>query len=317
MTMTAIGAPGPIWRGDGPPVGVREILGHLDAAVARAKADVSTPDPQKTARTSGTVADLSNAVQKARLSLRYLPLVSPDDGRIEGLEALVRWPHPERGLVPGGAFLRHAEHHGLTGPIAEWVWAEALRNVKDWDASLPPGRVPPVHINLSLSEFWHPDVVGDLQRRASEALVSPSRIRLEIPESAVARRTDGAKTILEDLARAGFVPWLDRFGEGGTPLRELDSLPIRHAKLNSGMAWQTNGGRGRPRPALGSLLSLGHDLGWTLAVGGVETSEQASALRALPCDLAQGFFLHGLVDASQAAALMRQSGRSETPSAPL
>ena len=182
--------------------------------------------------------------------------------------------------------------------------------LKEWDAALPPGRVPPVHINLSLSEFWHPDLLGDVQRRASEAAVSPTRIRLEIPEAAVARRTESANTILEDLSRAGFEPWLDRFGEGGTPLRELDSLPFRHAKLNSAMAWQTNGGRGRPRAALGSLLSLGHDLGWSLAVGGVETAVQASALRDLHCDFAQGFFFHGLVDASQAAALMRQSGRA-------
>jgi EAL domain-containing protein (putative c-di-GMP-specific phosphodiesterase class I) len=241
------------------------------------------------------------------LGVRYLPLVSPADGRLEGLEALVRWPRPEHGLVPGGAFLRHAEHHGLTVPIAELVWGEALRNLEDWDASLPPGCVPPLHINLSLSEFWHPDLVADLERRTAEAVVSPSRIRLEIPESAVARRIDGAKAILEDLARAGFELWLDRFGEGGTPLRDLDSLPLRHAKLNSGTAWQTNGGAGQPRAALGSLLSLGHALGWSLAVGGVETWEQAGALRSLSCDFAQGFFFHGLVDASQAAALMRQS----------
>jgi len=314
MTMSAIGAPGPIWKGHDPPVGAQEVLGHLDSAVARAKAEVPEPDPRMSAPTSGTAAELSNAVQKARLSLRYLPLVSPADGRIEGLEALVRWPHPEHGLVPGGAFLRHAEHHALTGPIAEWVWAEALRNLKDWDASLPPGRVPPVHINLSLSEFWHPDLVSDLRRRTSEAVVSPSRIRLEVPESAVARRTDSAKAILEDLARAGFEPWLDRFGEGGTPLRELDSLPFRYAKLNSAMAWQTNGGAGQPRAALRSLVSLSHDLGWSLAVGGVERSEQASALRALRCDFAQGFFFHGLLDAAQAAALLRQSSGEEAPS---
>jgi PAS domain S-box-containing protein len=307
MTLSAIGAPGPIWKGDGTVVGAQEVLGHLDAAVARAKADVSTPDPPKSAPPSGSVAELWNAVQKARLHLRYLPLVSPADGRLEGLEALVGWSHPEHGLVPGGAFLPRAEHHGLTGPIAEWVWAEALRHIKEWDASLPPGRVPPVHINLSLSELWHPDLVADLERRTAEAAVSPSRVRLEIPESALARRTDTASSILEGLARAGFEAWLDRFGEGGIPLRDLDSLPFRHAKLDREIAWQTNGAAGRPRAALGSLLSLGHDLGWSLAVGGVETEEQASALRALDCDWAQGFFFHGLVDASRAAALMRQS----------
>jgi PAS domain S-box-containing protein len=320
LTMSAIGAPGPIWRGDGPPVGAQEVLGHLDAAVAHAKADVGTPDPPRSGRTSVTVAELSNAVQKARLSLRYLPVVSPADGRLEGLEALVRWPHPEHGLVTGGAFLRQAEHHGLTGPIAEWVWAEALRNLREWDASLPPDRVLPLHINLSLSEFWHPDLVADLERRAAEATVSPSRIRVEVPESAVARRTDRAMTVLDDLAGAGFEPWLDHFGEGGIPLRELGSLPVRHAKLASVLAWQTNAEESRPagpRPLLGSLLSLGHDLGWSLAVGGVETREQASAVSAMGCDLAQGFFYHGLVDASQAAALMRQSSGRDTHSAPL
>jgi PAS domain S-box-containing protein len=320
MTMSAIGAPGPIWRGDGPPVGAQEVMGHLDAAVAQAKTDGPTPDARAIARTSANLTDLSNAVQKARLSLRYLPVVSPADGRIEGLEALVRWPHPEHGLITGGAFLRQAEHHGLTGPIAEWVWAEALRNLKDWDASLPPGRVPPMHINLSLSEFWHPDLVGDLERRAARAAVSPARIRVEVPEAAVARRSDSAKTILEDLARSGFEPWIDRFGAGGIPLRELDSLPIRHAKLDSVLAWRTNGGPARPlepRAALGSLLSLGHDLEWSISVGGVETGEQADALRALDCDLAQGFFFHGPMDASQAAALMRQSTAQETRSDPI
>jgi EAL domain-containing protein (putative c-di-GMP-specific phosphodiesterase class I) len=172
--------------------------------------------------------------------------------------------------------------------------------------------VAPVHLNLSVSEFWTSDLAAGLERRALDAMVDPARIRLEIPESAVARRTSAAHHILAELAAAGFEPWLDRFGEGGTQLRDLDSLPFRNVKLTPSIAWSTNGNAGRPRAMLGSLLALGHDLGWREADAGVETRRQAEALAHVACDLGQGFFYHGLLDASQAAAVMRHSPDAES-----
>ncbi|MGE0160400.1 MAG: EAL domain-containing protein [Gemmatimonadales bacterium] len=304
MTMSAVGAPVPVWSGDGPPEGAHDVLRELDAAVDRAQAEPAEPRPSAPAPRQ--IAELVSAVQKAQLRLCYLPLISLRDGSLAGLEALVRWSRPDHGIVPGRAFLRDAEHHGLMAAIGEWVWWEALRAIREWDATLAPGRVPPVHLNLSVTEFWQARLVGDLERRTAEAMVAPSRIRLEVPESAVARRTSSAQRILESMAGAGFVPWLDRFGEGGTRLRDLESMPFRHVKLPTSIAWRSNGHPGPPRATLASVLALGRDLGWTMAVGGVESREQAETLRALGCDLAQGYFYHGTLDPTQAAALMRR-----------
>jgi len=313
MTMSAVGAPGPIWSGEDPPLGTQEVLREVDFAVTRAKAAPSSrrrparPRP----RSNGEIRELSSAVQKAQLQLRYLPLISLEDGRLAGLEALVRWYRPKHGIMPGRAFIRHAEQQGLIGPIGQWVWREALNHMKEWDAAVAPDLVPPVHLNLSSTEFWSPDLVSDLERRMSETAIAPSRVRIEVPESAVARRTSVAHAILDGLAASGFEAWLDRFGEGGTQLRALDSLPFRHVKLTPTIAWGSNGNAARPRPILRSLLCLGHDLGWKIAVAGVETRSQAEILGSIACDVGQGFFYHGLLDASQAAALMRQSKHGE------
>jgi PAS domain S-box-containing protein len=312
MTMSAIGAPGPIWSGDDPAVAALDVLRTLETAVTRAKADQVVRPGRARGRTNGEAAELSTAVKKAQLELRYLPLVSLEDGEVAGLEALVRWSRPKHGTVPGQGVIHYAEQQGLMGAIGEWVWGEALRQVREWDATLTPGPVPPLHLNLSVSEFWVPDLAGELERRAVDAMVDPSRIRLEIPESAVARRMSAAHHILEELSSAGFELWLDRFGEGGTQLRDLEALPFRNVKLTPSIAWSTNGNAGRPRAMLGSVLALGHDLGWRVAVGGVETSGQAEALTRVGCDIGQGFFYHGLLDASQAAAVMRQSRDGES-----
>jgi EAL domain-containing protein (putative c-di-GMP-specific phosphodiesterase class I)/PAS domain-containing protein len=315
MTMSAIGAPGPIWSGEDPPIDAQEVLRELEVAVGRAKAAPShrRPATRSRARSNGEVGELSNAVQKGQLQLRYLPLISLEDGRLMGLEALVRWSRPKHGIMPGRAFIRHAEQHGLIGPIGQWVWREALAHIEEWDAKVAPDLVPPVHLNLSSTEFWSPDLVSDLGRRVGETSIAASRLRLEVPESAVARRPSAAHAILEDLAESGFEAWLDRFGEGGTQLRALDSLPFHHVKLIPSIAWSSNGNADRPRAILRSLLALGHDLGWRVAVAGVETRSQAETLRSIACDVAQGFFYHGLLDASQAAALMRQSKYAEVP----
>jgi PAS domain S-box-containing protein len=316
MTMSAVGAPGPIWSADGPRVEAHDVLGRLDAAVADAKADAAMSRVRKSGRTNGEASELTAAVKRAQLGLRYLPLVAREDGRVVGMEALVHWARPRHGVVPGAAFLQDAEQRGLIRAVGGWVWSEVLRHIRDWDASLAPGQVAPVHINLSLSEFWNPGLPDELERRAAEAVVAPSRIRLEIPEAAVARRTAAAIGVVEALRGAGFDLWLDRFGEGGTPLAALESLPFRHAKLTPTTAWSPNGNAHRPRGLLRSLVALGHALGWRMAVGGVERREHAEALRPTRCDIVQGFFYHGLLTYTEAAALMRQSPRTEAPISP-
>jgi PAS domain S-box-containing protein len=320
MTMSAIGAPGPLWSGDEAGVGAQDVLQLLDVAVTRAMAGRTHPRRRANVEEGNAdLGELSRAIAQEQLTLRYLPLVSLEDGRIAGWEALVGWSRPDHRVVPSRDFIVEAERHGLITTIGQWVWTEALRHIREWDETLRGGRVPPIHLNVSLSEFWTPGLALELERRAAASAVEPSRIRIEIPELAVARRASAAHDILAELAAAGFEPWLDRFGEGGTQLRALDSLPFRYAKLIPSLAWGTNGSAGQPRAVLGSLLAFGHDLGWRVAVAGVETRVQAAALEDAGCDMAQGFFYHGLLDASQAAAVMRRSrddeapGTSETP----
>jgi EAL domain-containing protein (putative c-di-GMP-specific phosphodiesterase class I) len=282
-------------------------MDEVALALTRARGECVPREGSRGSPVGRRPSGIARAVRSGQLALHYLPLVDVPTGRPVGLEALVRWRHPERGTLAGSEFLEEAEASGLILSIGRWVLWQACHQVKRWEAAVAPGEVLPVHLNLSSSEFWNRELLSNLGRVTAEVGVDPAKIRLEVPESAIARRVASACRILTWLGEAGFETWLDKFGQGGVSLQDLPRLPVRHAKVGPALAWGGNGsGASEAAPLLHSLLTVGHDLGWRVAVVGVETAGQRDALGSVGCDLAEGFLFSGPLDAEGASALARQ-----------
>jgi diguanylate cyclase (GGDEF)-like protein/PAS domain S-box-containing protein len=242
-------------------------------------------------------ADLDRGLRRAldagQFVLHYQPIVSLADGRVEGFEALVRWQHPQHGMVSPGEFIPVAEETGLIVPLGEWVFREACRQVSVWRELLArdgPGRgaVPPVGVNLSRAQLalrHLPDLLAGL---AAEAGVAPSAIHVEVTESAVMADAEQAVRVLRRIKGMGFHVHLDDFGTGYSSLSSLHQFPLDVLKIDR--SFVTNLSRGPQFAALiGAIAMLARNLGMGVIAEGIETPEQAEQLRSLDCGSGQGY----------------------------
>ena len=304
IALKAVAESVPVWSNDRLPADAQEVMDEVELGLWRA-------EPRR-GRTSGADGGgyrasplaLPDGLSTSHLSLRYHPIVSLDSGRVVGLEALVRWEHPERGVLTGRDVVPDAQRAGLMGTVGRWVLEQACRQVKDWAETLPPQRVVPVHVNVSGAELWQGDVADLVERLVRELALDPGLVRLEVPEEAFTRGRGVARDVLKRLDAMGVELWLDDFGREGVPLGDLPELPVRRLKLSPSLWWCRQAGRSRASPLLQGLVGLAHDLGWRVAATQVETSDQRDVLRELNCDFAQGFFFSTPVDSAGAVELL-------------
>lgn len=312
ITLAVVDAAGPIFGRDRYPARAQEIIEELGRAVTRARKRTGRPtgSARTTRNDSHSPFDLSRAAESGDLRLDYLPLMSVETGKVVALEALLRWTRPDGRALSAGEFVADAESRGFMVPVGRWVLRRACEDLEVLRRALAPAHPLPIHVNLSASEFWSHDLVSDVERQTATGGVDPSWIRLEVPEEAVSRSISSALPVLKGLADVGFETWIDRFGEGGIPLRDLPNLPVKRAKVSPSLAWK--GGRDAEvadlAPLLRGLLSVGRDLGWQVSVSGVESEGQRSALARAGCDMAQGFLFSEPRDPPGIVALVRQLG---------
>ena len=239
-------------------------------------------------------SDLRRAVDHGALCLQYQPTVSLGaHGRADeiiGVEALVRWPHPTRGLVPPSEFVPLAEETGLIGGLGRWVIDEACRQLAHWDEA---GRFRSdfvVSVNLSPLQLADPTIVEQIADSLDRWGVRPSSLCMEITETAVLADVDATLATLHRLRALGVRVALDDFGTGYSALSYLRQLPVDVVKIDgsfvSRVAVDT-----RDRSIVAGMIDLAHALGLTVVAEGVETKAQLRALRELECDVIQGFVL--------------------------
>lgn len=252
---------------------------------------------------------------RAPLKLHYQPVIDLDTGRPVALEALVRWQHPTEGLLPPSRFIPLAELSGLIIPMGRWV----LQTACDAAASLD-GPAADLHIavNVSVRQLTHGDLVGDVRRALASSRLAPSRLMLEVTESAIMRDEETAALALEELSRLGVSLAVDDFGTGYSSLLYLRRYPISALKLDR--AFVTGICDNAEDAAIcGSVISLARAVQATSIAEGVETIEQYSALRAYKCMQAQGFLwspgvpFEQLPDALLAAAAIPVPPRRGSP----
>ncbi|MPR04989.1 hypothetical protein ALQ18_04666 [Pseudomonas marginalis pv. marginalis] len=233
-------------------------------------------------------SELRRALRRDELELHYQPRLDLDDGHIVGLEALVRWRHGERGLLPPCEFVPLAEQSGLIVPLGYWVISRALRDMQD----LRERGLPPLHmaVNLSFRQFQDSQLLSTLSRLIAERGVDAQWLEFELTETAVMRRSDLVKQTMDALGRLGVRFSLDDFGTGFSSFVHLNSLPIALLKIDKSFV----GGmeeREENRKLVHAMINLAHNLNLEVVAEGVETPEQLALLRLFGCDQAQGYLI--------------------------
>jgi len=283
-----------------------ELLRHADAALYHAKdsgrGNRQFYQPGMDAHAPRGVLQLEHqlreAIQQHALVLHYQPQVRLADGGLSGFEALVRWQHPERGLVGPEEFIGFAEARGLITPIGRWVLHEACRQLKAWhDAGLP--RVP-VAVNLSALELRQRDVAGEIAAVLRSTGLAPQYLEIEITESALMQQAEHVHGTLDALKALGVGISIDDFGTGYSSLAYLKRYPIDKLKIDRSFVADLPGSPG-DTAIVTAIVQMGRSLQLQVVAEGVETAGQEALLRSLECGLAQGYRFAPPLTAAQAA----------------
>jgi diguanylate cyclase (GGDEF)-like protein len=273
-----------------------EVLqSHADAALHQAKAQgrgvlrFFSPEMSLRARQRLTLeAELRRALDRQELCLHYQPQVDLISGEIAGLEALVRWQHPERGLVSPGEFIPLAEESGLVVPLGDWVLREACRQMKRWaDAGLVPR---PTAVNVSTVQLSRGQLVASVRTALAESGIPPSLLELEITESFVMVDRDRSFESLAELKALGVRISIDDFGTGYSSLAYLQQLEVHKLKIDISFVRDMTSNSGKAS-IVKAIIALGHSLGLEVIAEGVEEAGQARYLRSLQCDVMQGYLV--------------------------
>ncbi|EPD43249.1 MULTISPECIES: EAL domain-containing protein [Delftia] len=271
----------------------QELLRRMGKALYRAKAQGLNQclfDASQQGDHAGRLTmagELRRAISGGQLRLFLQPKVEFASGRLCGAEALVRWQHPEQGLIPPGVFIGLAEQTGLIKPLTEWVIVAALDLLRDWQAQ---GQSTPIAINLSARNFRDDQLFSKYRRWQAERHVTPGLMEMEITESTVMDDAEYALQVLHALHDEGIPLYVDDFGTGYSSLSYLQKLPVDYIKIDQSFVAAMPHNRDSAM-IVRSTIDLVHDLGRKTVAEGVETQEHWDMLAHLGCDIAQGYFL--------------------------
>jgi len=252
--------------------------------------------------------DLQRALSTDEFELHYQPVVRLADGSISGVEALLRWHHPERGLISPVDFIPIAEETGLIIPIGRWVLREGCRHARRLEAH--DGTPLRMSVNLSLKQIQHSDIVADVRDALEESGLEPERLTLEITESVLMDDTELAVSRLRDLKALGVTLALDDFGTGYSSLSYLSRFPVDILKMDR--SFLREGSTPGSNSLANAVVVLGATLALEVVAEGIEEPEQADRLRALGCDLGQGFLFARPLDAESSLAFVAAQLRPTT-----
>ncbi|KOU66455.1 histidine kinase [Streptomyces sp. MMG1533] len=267
-------------------------------AKADGKARWTLFDPERNAHRmtrQALASTLRPAVDRDEFVLEYQPLVCMEDGRLRGVEALVRWNHPQFGMLTPNRFIGLAEEDGSIVQLGRWVLATACRQARQWQLDHPDEPPIFVSVNVAVRQVWDSDLVADVAEILAETGLEPHLLQLELTESAVMGSAGRPLQALQALSDMGVGIAIDDFGTGYSNLAYLSRLPVSVLKLDGSFVrgFQYEGEGVPPNPAdevvVEAMIQLAHRLGLTVTAECVETSAQASRLRRIGCDTGQGW----------------------------
>jgi diguanylate cyclase (GGDEF)-like protein len=296
-----------------------ELLREAEIAMVRAKGDPARRqflfEPSMSDQTLDRLDlenDLRGALERSELLLHYQPILSLESGGVVGFEALVRWQHPKRGLVPPLAFIPLAEETGLIVPLGRWVLDEACATAERWNRDRPADSAPLfVSVNLSARQFTKGDLVEDVGATLARTGLEADALELEITESVLMDQSEAGIRTLRDLRGLGVRLVLDDFGTGYSSLSYLKHLPLDTIKIDRSFVAGIEGAA--DRSIVDAVIGLAHGLGIGVVAEGIETQAQSDRLRDLGCDYGQGYLFSRPVPADRLAALLRRNATVGRP----
>jgi diguanylate cyclase (GGDEF)-like protein/PAS domain S-box-containing protein len=289
----------------------QSLIMRADAAMYQAKntgrnrvgfyrADLEAPAVHRLSLES----ELRAALENDQFVLHYQPTINLETGDISGAEALIRWRHPSRGLVPPDQFIPAAEASALIVPLGRWALREACRQARAWqDLGLPP---IPIAVNVSALQFRTPGFFEDLQQCLRETPLAAQYLELELTESALMVDSSSTAPMIELLKQFGVVLKLDDFGTGASSLSYLQHCPVDVLKIDQSFVREilpTPDGA----PLVRAVIAMGKSLGCRVIAEGVETRQQCAYLRAEQCDEGQGFHFSPPIDAEAFGRLLAEA----------
>jgi diguanylate cyclase (GGDEF)-like protein len=289
-----------------------ELLREAEIAMVRAKGDATQRhalfEPSMSAQTLERVeleSDLRLVLERDELRVHYQPIVTLGSAEIVGFEALVRWQHPTRGLVPPLAFIPLAEETGLIVPVGKWVLETACRQAAKWRASrIGPDDTPLfVSVNLSARQFMQADLLEDVAAILAETGLEPGALELEITESVLMDQSEAGIRTLRRLRALGVRLVLDDFGTGYSSLSYLKHLPLDLIKIDRSFVAGID--ENADRSIVEAVVALAHGLGIGVVAEGIETERQAARLLKLGCDFGQGYLFSRPMPAARTGRLLR------------
>ncbi len=272
-----------------------DLLRDADTAMYRAKALGKGRrvvfDPTMHARAMGQLrleTDLRRAEERGELLLHYQPIVALARGEISGFEALLRWQHPERGLLYPEDFLSLAQETGLIVGIGRWVLATACRQLKAWQDRFPAPSPLTLSVNLDSKQLAQGDLVQEVEDTLKDTGLDPRTLRLEITEGAIMENPEFTTSILEQLRLRGVQIQIDDFGTGYSSLSHLHRFPIDALKIDRSFVSRMNLDEVNAE-IVGTIVTLAHKLRMEVMAEGVETDQQLARLKEMGCEFGQGY----------------------------
>jgi EAL domain-containing protein (putative c-di-GMP-specific phosphodiesterase class I) len=245
--------------------------------------------------------ELRLALEKSQLEMHYQPQVVLATGRVVGVEALMRWNHPQLGWIPPARFIPVAEDSDLIHPLGEFALAESCRQIRVWgEAGL---AVPRLAVNVSAQQFRSPGFVQAVERALRASQLEPRNLELELTEGVLVESRDRTVAILDSLKELGVQIAVDDFGTGYSSLSYLSRLPIDCLKIDRSFVSKAHE-HGHDAAIAQAVISLGHSLGLRVIAEGVEIVEQLEFLRMHRCDQAQGTLFSPAVPPGAMAQLL-------------
>jgi EAL domain-containing protein (putative c-di-GMP-specific phosphodiesterase class I) len=253
-------------------------------------------------------SDLRRALDDRQFVLHYQPEIDLSTRKIVGLEALIRWAHPERGLIPPSEFIPIAEESGLILPIGDWGLGEACRQIQAWSREDPRHDTMRVSVNLSARQFARDGLADHVEALMLQSGISGRQLGVEITESSLIPNMTTAAEILTSLRTLGISLQMDDFGTGYSSLNHLHSFPFDVLKIDrSFISRMTEGDQ--PLQIVRTIIELARVLGMDVVAEGIETCEQLELLRQMGCRFGQGFLIGRPMTAEAVTALLRLPGR--------
>ncbi len=287
-----------------------DVLRDADIAMYRAKGQglghYKIFDPSMLDRVMTRLeleTDLRKALENQQFIVHYQPILDMANQRIIGFEALVRWQHPTKGLIPPAEFIPTAEETGLIIPLGYWVLDEACHQIHAWNGQYSFDPPLTINVNLSSRQCEQPDLVQKISDILRKNRLDASQLKLELTESLVIKDSELISNMLSELRELGIQVQIDDFGTGYSSLSYLHTLPIDTLKIDRSFISRL-GGKNNGAEIVQTILSLAHNLGMKVIAEGVETDEQFTELSAMDCEYMQGFFFSKAVDSLEAGTML-------------